>query len=682
MPHSGPPGIRILLGSLTILVTLAVPARGAIEGSPHDLISQGYDVVRVSASQERCTRCHLPTVPTLQSFLPDVPPVLAPVFGVSSLACFSCHDGTTIVSPDVDASRTAFHPASHGNDLKGYEGLRSEAVGLPYLGGRRMECVTCHDPHDNGHRPFLRADLHELCLACHSRLAEYGRGKENRTGSHILEIDPALPSRPAVPLNVAPGTTTLPLKVAPGSAALPPRGPSGTTRIEVPLKVAEAFRTAFPTAYPLEKGKGNGGWHWNLGGHLMKGAVGGVDCSTCHMVHGDGGPPPPKLLTVAPGNDTANRFCEGCHAGQRGDGARSTALPNPGGTIAGRTYHPADDDVSNGEGRIVEVTVPEGWPLGGGDPPRLLCTTCHVAHGAAVATPLLRPTDGNTVLHGASVATPLLQPTATNPGFCEACHTTLPEHHHPLTGKGACEPNVNPVGETDPQGMRCVRCHQAHNAGLGAADENLHRPLLNWTVATTCVECHPADNPTCSPRPETRASHFLGDPLAAYGDRAPPLYRDPWPESGLRSSFDDPEARVVTCFSCHSFEKGALVSGDAGLSQHLVARSGNTLEWSPGGESAYLCIGCHSLEPATGDTKGHTHKMMDADVSKLPRPANSPVTTTPSGHVNCDSCHKPHGAATPGGVYILEVVGGKNTDPKAIQPQIDFTSLCLSCHDK
>jgi len=98
--------------------------------------------------------------------------------------------------PAVDASRTAFHPGSHGRDLTGYEVLGGGTDSLPYVTGNRMECVTCHDPHDNGHRPFLRADLEELCVACHSKNTEFGRGKENRTGNHILGTDPvASPGR-------------------------------------------------------------------------------------------------------------------------------------------------------------------------------------------------------------------------------------------------------------------------------------------------------------------------------------------------------------------------------------------------------------------------------------------------------------------------------------------------------
>jgi predicted CXXCH cytochrome family protein len=621
---------------LLFLALVALPARASIEGSPHDLIAQGYDVQKASLLQERCTRCHLATSPAHQGFLPEVPPVLERTYGGSSLACFSCHDGTTIVSPVVDASRTAFHPASHGNDLTGYEGLRSEDVGLPYLAGKRMECVTCHDPHDNGHRPFLRADLQEICLSCHSQFTEFGRGKENRTGNHILGIDPA-----------------------------------GAPRPEVPLKIADAFRAPYAPPYPMEQGKGAGEWHWDLGGHLAKGGSGAIGCGTCHAVHGDeAAAPTKKLLAIDPVNEVANLFCEGCHAGQRGDGKTASALhPNPGGTTTGRTYHAVDDDEANGYGRSLEIREPPGWPFGGGTPRRLLCTTCHTAHGAWVQTPLLRA-----------------PPTAL--GFCEECHEQIPDYHHvsgvvATTGCGSQLP-APPYGTA--RGLVCASCHQAHNAGFGQKRESDYVPLLLSPAGSgaLCAICHPPLNPTCNPNPDYRASHFIGDPSLddTFVDKTPPQRVEPWPESGLASVYGGDKGLSIVCLSCHAFRAGALVSGDDGTARHLIARAGNRMEWTLDGEALYLCTGCHGARPATAEAeKGHTHPLMDANVLLLGREPTPPLTGTPSGKVNCDSCHRSHEALTRGGVYILEAVDGANPDPLAIHTQIDFTVLCHGCHD-
>lgn len=616
--------------ALVALLAGAIPARAAIEGSPHDLGAQGYDVARASASRERCSRCHLPSGGGGRGFVPEVPPVFAGLWNVASLACFSCHDGTTIVSPEVDASVRAFHPLSHGADVDAYRELPKEEGQLPLAAGERVQCATCHDPHDNGHRPFLRRDIAELCTVCHAARFEVGRGKENLTGNHPVQADPFAPDRTATPVAVSP-----------------------------------PFLTPFPAPYPLLQGKAAAGVHWELGGHLTLGAQGQLACVTCHTVHGDAaGPPRGSLLTVDPVNDVADLFCEGCHAGERGDARQSAAKPNPGGTVTGRTYHPADDDVANGEGRVLEVTIPEGWPVGGGAPARLLCSTCHAPHAAAAATQLLRPTEPA-------------------PGFCEACHAGMTlDYHHPVGGDGPCSRVLPPADAGEPEGMACARCHRAHNAGLGSGREAAYIPLLREEPDTAfCASCHPPQDPTCGGRKEYQASHFLGDPVTEYQDNDPPFREEPWPESGLYSRYGSGERREVTCLSCHSFAKTAVVSGDDKEHGYLLARSGNPVDWARD-EGIYLCTGCHSGAPGTGQQGGHSHPMMGADLLQLRHPILPPASVTDGQRVNCDSCHRPHEAPTTGGYYILEKVGGANTDPVAIHPRIDFTSLCYLCHDE
>jgi hypothetical protein len=73
---------------------------------------------------------------------------------------------------------------------------------------------------------------------------------------------------------------------------------------------------------------------------------------------------------------------------------------------------------------------------------------------------------------------------------------------------------------------------------------------------------------------------------------------------------------------------------------------------------------------------------MDADAKALGREPTAPLSKTALAKVNCESCHRTHGASTKGGVYILEIVDGENTDPRAIHPKIDFTVLCQGCHEK
>jgi hypothetical protein len=72
---------------------------------------------------------------------------------------------------------------------------------------------------------------------------------------------------------------------------------------------------------------------------------------------------------------------------------------------------------------------------------------------------------------------------------------------------------------------------------------------------------------------------------------------------------------------------------------------------------------------------------MNADIARLGRAPVPPVSATPSGRINCDSCHRSHEAVTAGGYYILEVISSSNRDPQVIHPPMDYTVVCHSCHD-
>jgi predicted CXXCH cytochrome family protein len=614
------------------------PSDAAIDGSPHDLVSQGYAQPKTGTPQDVCNPCHIDAVDTDPGLFPEVPPSLRGRYGAAALACFSCHDGITLVALEVDASLTAFHPSSHRGApsvLLTKQSPEGGSDGADGADGKGAECSSCHDPHENRHRPFLRAQMTALCTSCHAIFSEMPSSQGNRTGSHPVGVDP--------------------LK---------------TPSQEAPISIAQSFKVPFPASYPMQMGRGSKGTHWDLGGHLAAGGAGEITCGTCHAVHGDeGAPPATGLLSLDPVRKVADLLCEGCHRGARGDGASKDAAPNPGGTTTGRTYHPCDDDEANGAGRSVQIRTPAGWPFGAGDPPRVICTTCHAAHRMEPGTSLLRP---------AAAAT----------GFCGECHEQAgSETHHP-TGAltGPCATRLASTSGSAGQGFTCDLCHRAHNAGFGTGREPDHVPLLRTGLSgdDLCVACHPGDNPTCSSDPARAASHFLGDPTLpeTFADPEPPLRVEPWPESGLKSRYGGENGKEVICLSCHSFKKGALVSGDDGTARFLLARSGNEIEWAPEGEGSYLCTGCHGTSPgAARGEKGHTHPLMTADLAELGNEVSPPLSGTPSGHMNCDSCHRPHGAHTASGVYMLEIVEGLNTDPKAIKPKIAFTPVCHGCHD-
>jgi predicted CXXCH cytochrome family protein len=108
----------------------------------------------------------------------------------ASLICLSCHDG--VVAPDVYAGQHAMtwsERSASGLD-PGKVRLTSHPVGVPYPAGDpkyesasavtsdgriklpdgRIQCTTCHDPHNTERHAGLLVRSNErsrLCLSCH-----------------------------------------------------------------------------------------------------------------------------------------------------------------------------------------------------------------------------------------------------------------------------------------------------------------------------------------------------------------------------------------------------------------------------------------------------------------------------------------------------------------------------------
>ncbi len=625
--------------ALILVAFLAVPVTGSagVDGSPHDLIAQRYVVAGEGGKlPDKCLFCHLPSIGGDPMPMEEPPPSVS-VYSRSGLVCYSCHDGTTFVIDQVDASRNAFHPDSHPLLMGKLPPPRYETgqIELP-IRQNKLECTTCHVPHDNTTRPFQRMPLINLCDICHLGMENRGYGTKNLSGGHPIH-------------------ETL-------------KDDAGLTS---PISAQPSFMVPFPQSYPLRDGKEAVGVHWNLGGHLAAGSEGTLECFTCHAVHGGARMVPlPGLLATPPVRQIADEFCEGCHRGQRGDELKSPPYPNPGGTTTGRTYHPCDDDVSNGVERNIVIRARVEWPFGEAPTKPLLCITCHTAHGGVVGTPALRK--------------PVLAAT-----FCEECH--LAENltfHHPLvpadfSGWKCPPPTVDPLTPNAPPGLYCSSCHVAHNAGLGKKESN-YIPILkeNSHSDDLCLQCHPEDNPTCLEEDKGKVSHFRGNPLdtTTYTDLYPPERIDLWPVTKLYSLYGALDEKSIICLSCHTFDYNPESGLTLPLQHYLLANGGNDAEWG-NDLGVYLCTGCHGLNPAT-KAEGHTHPLIDGNVSALSQAVAAPATYTINGHLNCDSCHRPHGAKVEGGYYIMEAVGGLNAEPKTVHPAIDYTVLCHLCHNK
>ena len=213
-----------------VLVSAAMVATGAIAiggitGSPHDFSGAGW-----TGMDEICLPCHVPhnsltesgasmvlwnhelTTATFAMYGDPTETNFAtvradrdqqsPALGGPSRLCLSCHDGSIALDsyggdtgvnmiPDVSASGRAVklgidlrddHPIGiqyPANGTTGYHDARDDPAEIAPLklvnwGSKtnRVECTSCHEPHDNTTAPpFLRMSNTGslLCLECHDK---------------------------------------------------------------------------------------------------------------------------------------------------------------------------------------------------------------------------------------------------------------------------------------------------------------------------------------------------------------------------------------------------------------------------------------------------------------------------------------------------------------------------------
>lgn len=165
---------------------------GGIIGSQHDFSAAG------AVPRDLCLPCHTPHISASAAPLlisgADVPRASYKTAGgqlnAASLVCLSCHDG--VIARDVYAGSHGAswsdlampgHPAgqarwsSHPVGIEypaAAEGYASpQAViqgGLIKLPENRIQCTTCHDPHNTARHAGMLVISNErsrLCLACH-----------------------------------------------------------------------------------------------------------------------------------------------------------------------------------------------------------------------------------------------------------------------------------------------------------------------------------------------------------------------------------------------------------------------------------------------------------------------------------------------------------------------------------
>lgn len=162
-------------------------------GSKHDFSNKGEQ------ARDLCTACHTPHAPDAPpsrsgSNGPELQP-LRPYQAIGieldspSLLCLSCHDG--VIAPDVYGTGHSVLPAGQlGRSKADLNYLRSHPIGVKYpiadpkfqpsasvssdetikLPGGRIQCTSCHDPHNTRGIPAMLVksnDRSRLCLSCH-----------------------------------------------------------------------------------------------------------------------------------------------------------------------------------------------------------------------------------------------------------------------------------------------------------------------------------------------------------------------------------------------------------------------------------------------------------------------------------------------------------------------------------
>ncbi|HEV8539509.1 MAG TPA: cytochrome c3 family protein, partial [Bacteroidota bacterium] len=207
-------------------------------GTKHNLSVSGTGAIRASSEQQVCVFCHTPHLPkqfaaeqlwnhqastseySLYSsdYLTNINYSAPSQPNARSKLCLSCHDGTVAIGavynnggPQTIAMQndvTTMPPQAAG-DI-GTSLANDHPVGYPYDNTRdpelvarpfpwqtpvrldpdasngTVECITCHEPHDNSNTKFLRvANANAaLCTFCHSKTGWSDAIHRNSTQSY------------------------------------------------------------------------------------------------------------------------------------------------------------------------------------------------------------------------------------------------------------------------------------------------------------------------------------------------------------------------------------------------------------------------------------------------------------------------------------------------------------------
>jgi predicted CXXCH cytochrome family protein len=673
---------------IVVILASPLPTLGGIAGSLHDL-----SMITADEETDLCAHCHVPHGAQGERLWKQAPSGPKTGWGSRTVAqlCYMCHNATGGGCGGHDVTQTAYDDLSHGFLIAGYPAapdgspeVMETGIFLPYV-TTLMDCTTCHDPHDNTYPPFLReASIDRLCQVCHHRVWPGAVGTGN---------------------------------LAPDGRSYHPVG-IGYQDLDGNL---ETRLEPFPD--PLQVVTASGAWV--LGPHRQgwQRGDGGIGCQTCHPIHGRddpetglGVPPLPGLLRFPAAGASSSPLCQACHQGGE--------APE---TVGDGTDHPINVHTPSTDPLFASGVMgyPEGWPSGTAKEP--ICASCHDVHGGLGGTSLLR-TGGNAAWWCLSChqATAIVPPwhhssiyndddgvTLASVLSCEDCHglSGTWRAHNGFTAFAVT------VSNTD--SALCELCHLPANP-LEFTPE-AHRGATGRSV-----DFASATFPALHGRVGGTDSHLVDaiDDDSTFNTR---IFTGVWTRSGGVSEYGS--SGEMLCESCH----GILVNSGPLTAEANPLRGGwqaNLLlepyedndpgtgkespDHFPGRTGDALCRACHTDDkvgyvhyPGAHTIPGFTYLPTAAPQGRMTQTLitfpNDPLAeegcpeissadrtgATLAGFIgapgafsypalnelDCDSCHRPHGADHRAmlagyGHVIVEFSEG--------QPKSD---TCQECHD-
>ncbi|MDF1536893.1 MAG: cytochrome c3 family protein [bacterium] len=749
--------LGILITAIAIVALAATGAMAALINTNHNVVAHD-NLSGATAQQGACSFCHVPHGAAGVGLFPSG---LGAVSGGGSAwegdaiaqMCWDCHGDMVTPSPATQqiVPFQGVLDGAHGRDatllVTGTLGW-GDITGAdpdPALAGiygydaatDRIGCQSCHNPHDNVQRPFLRdnaigeavaeGNFLTLCNDCHINRAAtstsdaVGGSRQNHPTDNRALADTVASSLYQF-----------------GVAGYSIRFDSTWASLAVEITSVAA---------------GNDVEHWNLGGKFVQGSAGGINCATCHMTHsnevdetayavGDGlagnqvGALPVgwgyNFLLALDSNPAAGAIaavCAGCHD--------IVADPAAGPGAATTYSHPYQSAAPWGVSvDIVAMANSYGAKWGGVAPNEtIVCQSCHDMHFARLSD--LASTD-----------TYSLQRV-----YCEDCHDAASSKtgHHPsgidvtwtgttpeLRDDGAGGPpeigsdvTWNAVDRADVQSasvvdwtssntpyrfatsavedgvMSCATCHfsGAHNNATAFPGV-----VGDAAEATMCVDCHGLNPSVYTAQVgglEQDGTHFLG-PVTVTGYKwgnETGAVDSVTPAAGAGAAFYGTGGELI-CTSCHLIKTDTYIvqtannvgDNEAGTKDTIgmmLSPSGNAVDDGGGATNTvtgdFLCTDCHGAAPGANTThpvQPETTGAMSAATLPNATVADNGVTPTATSGINCESCHRAHDASTAwwagklasDGHYILEanvpVLGGAGAE------YVNEQVLCSSCHLK